>query len=68
MIQLTVDIERCKGCGLCVQTCPKKILTMNTGLNKAGLHYVECKDQSQCVGCRGCGIICPDGAITIEKN
>ena len=26
MAKLTIDAERCKGCGLCVANCPKKLL------------------------------------------
>ena len=28
MVKLTIDENRCKGCGLCVRACPKKLLEL----------------------------------------
>ena len=60
--------ERCKGCGLCVEFCSKKILKLNTEiLNEAGVHPAGIQDPEACIGCCNCAIMCPDGIITIEK-
>lgn len=67
MTRLTIYKDKCKGCGLCVKACPKDILIMSKALNKAGMHYAECINMGQCLACKSCGVMCPDGAITIEK-
>lgn len=60
--------DRCKGCGLCVSVCPKKIVVMdNNSLNSKGYHPATVSDMSQCIGCTFCATICPDCVITIEK-
>ena len=66
--KVTVKTERCKGCGLCVSVCPKKIIVLAKGrLNAKGYNPAEVTDQSACIGCAMCGIMCPDSAITVEK-
>ena len=31
-----ISVEKCKGCGLCIGACPKKILEMSSAFNKQG--------------------------------
>ncbi len=67
--KLTFNSERCKGCGLCVRFCPKKILDFNTGVfNESGVHPVYITDQEACTGCQNCAIMCPDAIIRIERT
>lgn len=66
--KLTFNSERCKGCGLCINFCPKKILAFDTGVfNGNGVHPVYMTDQASCIGCQSCALMCPDAIITIEK-
>ena len=68
MAKVTFDIDACKGCGLCVNACPKQILALSkTVINKKGHFPVEMTDQSQCIGCAFCATMCPDCVITVEK-
>ncbi len=68
MARLTFREDLCKGCGLCVAACPKKILALSkTRLNRKGHAPIECTDESQCVGCASCAIMCPDCVITVER-
>lgn len=68
MPKVSLRQDRCKGCGLCVSVCPKKIVVMdNNSLNSKGYHPASVSDMSQCIGCTFCATICPDCVITIEK-
>lgn len=68
MAKVTFDIDRCKGCGLCVEACPKKILEMSKDkMNAKGHHPAQMIDQDACIGCAFCATMCPDCVITVEK-
>ena len=59
--------DRCKGCGLCVESCPKKIIAVSTEINRAGYPVAKVEDMSLCTGCTFCAEICPDVVITVFK-
>jgi 2-oxoglutarate ferredoxin oxidoreductase subunit delta len=62
------DIEKCKGCMLCVDVCPKKILVLDkVSINKKGYNLIKVIDPGNCIGCAFCAIMCPDSVITVEK-
>ncbi|MGI6781922.1 MAG: 4Fe-4S binding protein [Acholeplasmataceae bacterium] len=66
---LKFDDDRCKGCGLCVNFCPRKILELDeTRINKQGYPLVNVTDPDKCIGCAHCAIICPDSVIEVYKN
>ena len=54
MAKITIREERCKGCGLCVLSCPKKLLSISGTSNKNGYFVVKIDDQNACVGCASC--------------
>ena len=68
MAQLMIRTDSCKGCGLCVEACPKNILKLSeTVLNAGGYHPVEVTDMSLCIGCASCARRCPDVVIEVER-
>ena len=68
MPKVTINEERCKGCGLCTEACPKKILELAADkINKKGYNPARVTDASKCIGCAMCATMCPDVAITVEK-
>lgn len=69
MNKVTFEINLCKGCGLCVAVCPKKIIALSKDvLNKGGHHPAEITDQSKCIACAMCAMMCPDVVIKVEKD
>ncbi|MFP4589147.1 MAG: ferredoxin family protein [Candidatus Acetothermia bacterium] len=66
--RVEIDIERCKGCGLCIQACPHDVLDFSGKLNSNGFDYAEPRNPDDCVGCAFCGMICPDVAITVFQK
>lgn len=68
MSKITISEDVCKGCGMCVAACPKKLLALSkTKINIKGYHVVEMTDQNACTGCTACALLCPDVAIEVEK-
>jgi len=65
---VTIDRERCKGCELCVITCPTRVLDMCAKLNSRGQHYAQTSAPDKCIGCAQCADICPDAAIEIDEE
>ena len=55
--------QRCKGCGFCIEYCPKKILENSKEFNEKGYHYPVVVDVAECVNCKVCEDICPEFAI-----
>ncbi len=55
--------DRCKGCELCVEYCPRGVLRMSAEFNIKGYHPPELVDESLCVNCHFCEVICPEFAI-----
>ena len=67
--RVTIDENACKGCGLCADACPKKIMILNREkLNAKGYNPATVVDIQSCTACAMCAIICPDSAIKIEKE
>ncbi|MBW1845799.1 MAG: 4Fe-4S dicluster domain-containing protein [Deltaproteobacteria bacterium] len=68
MATYQIEFERCKGCGLCVDVCPKKVLELTTEVNAKGYFPAYQARPQDCVFCTTCCIMCPDVAITITKK
>jgi len=57
-----------KGCGLCIEKCPKKCLSWSkTQLGVYGTPTVEA-DMKECIACGICETVCPDCAIKVVKK
>ena len=68
MAKLTFNTDLCKGCGLCVDTCPKKCLAIASDrINKKGYSPAYMAEPEKCVACALCATMCPGCIITVEK-
>jgi 2-oxoglutarate ferredoxin oxidoreductase subunit delta len=62
---VTIDVEFCKGCELCIPACPPKVLTMSSAVNHMGYHYPEL--HPGCTGCAACSYVCPDFVFAVYR-
>ena len=68
MAKVTFNTDLCKGCGLCVDACPKNCLVISTDtINKKGYSPAQMSTPEKCIGCAICATMCPDCIITVEK-
>ena len=68
MPKVSFRTDLCKGCGLCVGACPKKIIVISKEkINIKGHHPAEITDQSSCIACAFCATMCPDCVIKVER-
>jgi 2-oxoglutarate ferredoxin oxidoreductase subunit delta len=65
---IKIDKTYCKGCELCVQACPMKIISMSKEINQKGYFCAMVHEPHHCIGCRLCAITCPDAAITVNAH
>jgi NAD-dependent dihydropyrimidine dehydrogenase PreA subunit len=65
---LRVDEEECKGCGLCMEACPAKVISLSERLNHYGYRTATYAGAG-CTGCGSCFMACPEpGAITVFRR
>jgi 2-oxoglutarate ferredoxin oxidoreductase subunit delta len=58
-----IIVDRCKGCGFCVEYCPKGVLEMSDEFNIKCYHHPKVVKFGECVNCGLCEMICPEFAI-----
>jgi NAD-dependent dihydropyrimidine dehydrogenase PreA subunit len=64
---LRIDGEECKGCGLCIEACPPKVIALSERLNHYG-YRTAVYAGAGCTGCGICFMVCPEpGAITVLR-
>jgi len=61
MYKITIEVEKCVGCGECVDICPEEVFELQD--EKA----VAINDED-CVGCESCVEACEEEAITVEEQ
>jgi len=64
---IVVEVERCKGCGVCVPACPQNVIQLAKEVNGKGYHYAYMQNPEECTGCANCAMVCPDAVITVYR-
>jgi len=65
--EIIIDIEKCKGCELCIEACPEETIGLTEKINKKGYHYAFTVN-ANCTGCANCALVCPDAIITVYRK
>lgn len=66
--RIEIDFERCKGCYLCIETCPRHLIEAGDCLNAAGYYPAIFIGNGQCTACALCATVCPDVGIDVFKD
>lgn len=64
-MEIRVFKERCKGCGYCAASCPRKALSFSSEINEQGVNYIQV-DKEKCILCGTCYVVCPDLVFEIQ--
>lgn len=73
-----VDFDKCTGCGKCVATCPRKLISLQHIPEDRELYWVSCANRDKgpvavkecavsCIGCGKCLRSCSHNAIKIDS-
>ncbi len=61
VVTLRHDIEKCTGCGMCLEVCPHRVFIPSEG-------KVKIRDRDACMECGACARNCPFGAIEVDEG
>jgi len=66
---ITINKDKCKGCGICISNCPQNlIVAVEDEINAFGYRPVRFVDEeSKCKGCKICAEMCADICIEVYK-
>lgn len=66
--RITINEERCKGCGLCLEACTPGVIKFTDHINSMGYKPATLYDpEFLCTGCALCAMVCPDAVITVYR-
>jgi NAD-dependent dihydropyrimidine dehydrogenase PreA subunit len=69
MNRIDVDQNLCKGCGVCVNACPRHCLVIGKVINEIGYPAMEFMKEATCSACGLCFYVCPEpGVIRVFKG
>ncbi len=61
MWNITIDKEKCNGCGECVENCPGEVYKLVD-------HKAVPSNPDECHGCQTCVELCDEDAVTVEDE
>jgi 2-oxoglutarate ferredoxin oxidoreductase subunit delta len=57
--KIKLELDRCKGCYLCIANCKMGAISLTDQTNKRGVVTIQV-DEEKCVKCGSCYTMCPD--------
>ncbi len=66
--RIQISQKWCKGCYLCLETCPKKVYEKSKEVSEKGFNPVVVARAEECTACLQCEMLCPDLAIQVQKE
>jgi len=60
MAKITVDMEKCSGCGECISVCPGSVFEFNDEGKSNPVRPEDCQE------CCSCVEVCPESAIKVD--
>jgi NAD-dependent dihydropyrimidine dehydrogenase PreA subunit len=61
VVTLTLDRDKCMGCGTCLLVCPHAVLSLTNG-------KIEIANRDGCMECGACARNCPAEALTVRSG
>ncbi len=61
VVTLNLDVEKCTGCGMCIEVCPHGVLSIDDA-------KVRIVDRDACMECGACAANCPVDAIEVQAG
>jgi ferredoxin len=61
VVTLSLDREKCIGCGMCTTVCPHTVFVLDNG-------KAEIRDRDACMECGACSRNCPVEAIAVQAG
>ena len=68
MAEIHLAKDQCKGCGYCIEFCPKKVFEEANEINARGVHPPKVVKESDCILCGFCTAVCPDFAMFVTEK
>lgn len=65
---IIIDSKLCKGCDICIATCPKHVFAKSKEVNTKNVYLPFAENEQECTDCGLCELSCPDQAIYVDKE
>ena len=65
MVNVKVDLEKCTGCGTCLDVCPVEVFKI---IDVDGEQKSSPVNENECIACMACEAGCPEEAIEIIEE
>ncbi|GAG39367.1 unnamed protein product [marine sediment metagenome] len=61
VVTLVLDVEKCTGCGTCIEVCPHDVFALENGKTRI-------IDRDACMECGACALNCSAQALSVDSG